>query len=89
VSLLDHPKSINQLCDLERRTGKGRDSIDHPPNGHDDIANALAGAAVNVQSGSSTGSMPHGDFFALLRGGMSADTEMWRDRLKAEGRYYG
>jgi len=29
---------------LERRTVRGgRDSIDHPPNTHDDLANAIAG----------------------------------------------
>ena len=33
---------------LERRTGRapGRDSIDHPPGAHDDVANAAAGALV-------------------------------------------
>jgi hypothetical protein len=35
---------INQICMLERRTARGgRDSIDHPPNTHDDCANAIAG----------------------------------------------
>lgn len=44
IDLLDHPALINQLCNLERRTSRGgRDSIDHPPGGHDDIANAVAG----------------------------------------------
>ncbi|WP_273166442.1 hypothetical protein [Marinobacter sp.] len=38
-----------ELVNLERRTTRGgRDSIDHPPGGHDDIANAAAGAAVLV-----------------------------------------
>ena len=42
--LLEHPRLIAQLCALERRTARGgRESIDHPPNGHDDIANAVAG----------------------------------------------
>jgi len=37
---------LNQLVGLERRTARGgRDSIDHGPNGHDDIANAVALAA--------------------------------------------
>lgn len=53
VELLDLPRLAKQLCDLERRTARGgRDSIDHPPGGHDDIANAVAGAllmAVNVR----------------------------------------
>src|SRR5262249_39347374 len=44
VDLLDHPKLVNQLCSLERRTSRaGRDSIDHPPAAHDDLANAVAG----------------------------------------------
>jgi hypothetical protein len=38
---------VAQLVGLERRTTRaGRDSIDHSPNnGHDDLANAVAGAA--------------------------------------------
>ena len=32
VELLDHPRLIQQLTSLERRTARGgRDSIDHPP----------------------------------------------------------
>jgi len=54
VELLDHVKLINQLCSLERRTARGgRDSIDHPPGGHDDLINAVAGlAAVQHEFGS-------------------------------------
>ena len=44
VELLDLPRLKAQLCALERRTARGgRDSIDHPPGGHDDVANAVAG----------------------------------------------
>jgi len=44
VSLLDNKTLINQLTSLERRTSRGgRDQIDHPPKGHDDVANAVAG----------------------------------------------
>jgi hypothetical protein len=47
VELLDHPRLVTQLCGLERRTARGgRDSIDHAPGGHDDIANAVAGALL-------------------------------------------
>jgi len=47
VELLDHPRLQTQFLALERRTARGgRDSIDHPPNGHDDLANAVAGALV-------------------------------------------
>jgi hypothetical protein len=51
IELLDHPKLISQLTALERRTARGgRDTIDHPPSGHDDLANSVAGlAAVNLQ----------------------------------------
>jgi hypothetical protein len=41
--LLDHSRLINQLADLERRTGSsGRDSVDHRRGQHDDVANACA-----------------------------------------------
>lgn len=47
VELLDHARLAGQLCALERRTARGgRDTIDHPPGGHDDVANAAAGALV-------------------------------------------
>jgi hypothetical protein len=47
VELLDHKRLVAQLCGLERRTSlAGRDSIDHVPGGHDDVANAVAGATV-------------------------------------------
>jgi hypothetical protein len=46
VHLLDSPRMITQFVGLERRTSRGgRDSIDHAPGGHDDVANAVAGAA--------------------------------------------
>lgn len=49
VELLDHPRLIAQLQNLERRTARGgKDSIDHAPGGHDDVVNAAAGALVNV-----------------------------------------
>lgn len=36
------------LGEMRRRDphSRGRDSIDRPPNGHDDLANAVAGALV-------------------------------------------
>jgi hypothetical protein len=47
VELLDVPRLGAQLAGLERRTARGgRDSIDHAPNGHDDLANAAAGALL-------------------------------------------
>ncbi len=47
IELLDIPRLTSQLCSLERRTARGgRDSIDHGPGGHDDVANAAAGALL-------------------------------------------
>ncbi|CAN2533038.1 hypothetical+protein [Methylocapsa aurea] len=49
VELLEHPRLAAQLVGLERRTARsGRDSIDHTPGGHDDLANAAAGVLVGL-----------------------------------------
>ena len=49
VGLLEHDKMVTQLSSLERRTSRGgRDSIDHAPGAHDDIANAVAGAVATA-----------------------------------------
>jgi hypothetical protein len=46
VDLLDNDRLLAQLVGLERRTARGgRDSIDHAPGGHDDLANVVAGVA--------------------------------------------
>ena len=50
VELLDAPRLVSQFCGLERRTSRGgRDSIDHGPGAHDDIANAVAGVLLAVR----------------------------------------
>jgi hypothetical protein len=52
VDLLDVPRLTSQLSSLERRTARsGKDSIDHAPGAHDDVANAVAGAAVAAFEG--------------------------------------
>jgi hypothetical protein len=49
VELLDSPRLVSQLLNLERRTSSGgRDIIDHPPNSHDDLINSAAGALLLV-----------------------------------------
>ena len=51
VRLLANEKLISQLVGLERRTARGgRDTIDHAPGGHDDLANAAAGVVQLVLS---------------------------------------
>ncbi len=58
VELLHHPRLHAQLLGLERRaTRGGRDSIDHGPNGHDDLANAAAGALVAAMGPSEPGAL--------------------------------
>lgn len=52
TELLDLPRLASQLCGLERRTARGgRDSIDHSPGAHDDVANAACGALLLCKTG--------------------------------------
>jgi hypothetical protein len=45
---------VRQLLSLERRAFRGgRDAIDHPRGGRDDVANAVAEALVMAQRGPS------------------------------------
>jgi hypothetical protein len=62
IELLDHPKTINQLCSLEQRNTRGlKPIIDHPPNQHDDLANAVAGATAECLRRSSYNLAVFGD----------------------------
>jgi hypothetical protein len=52
VELLDVPRLHRQLGSLERRVGRsGRDSIDHAPGAHDDLANSVAGCLAGLVVG--------------------------------------
>jgi hypothetical protein len=54
VDLIDHDRLAAQLVGLERRTARGgRDSIDHAPGSHDDVANCVAGLVAALASASS------------------------------------
>jgi hypothetical protein len=49
VRLVDNQRLFNQFCQLELRTVRGgRDTVDHPKGGMDDIANAATGALLQV-----------------------------------------
>ena len=49
IELLDNQRFVSQLVGLERRTSRaGKDSVDHGPGAHDDLANAAAGALTLV-----------------------------------------
>jgi hypothetical protein len=51
ADLLDLPRVRLQLAGLERRRrAGGRDIVDHPPGGHDDLANAVAGTLALAAS---------------------------------------
>jgi len=53
VQLLDLPTLRAQLVALERRVARsGKESVDHPAGGDDDVANASAGALVLALPGS-------------------------------------
>jgi hypothetical protein len=45
VELLDNQRLVTQLAGLERSAVRGgKDRIDHAPNAHDDVINAVAAA---------------------------------------------
>jgi hypothetical protein len=47
--LLDNARLAGQFANLERRAfSTGRDRVDHPPAGHDDLCNAAAGALTRA-----------------------------------------
>ena len=61
VELLDVPRLAAQLVGLERRTTRaGKDTIDHAPKAHDDVANAVAGAVSLARRKSGTKAAPLG-----------------------------
>jgi len=44
VAMLDHPRAVDQLCNLRRKVGQGgKENISHPRNAHDDLACVIAG----------------------------------------------
>ena len=66
VQLLDLPRLASQFTSLERRTSRsGRDTVDHSPGAHDDLANAVAGALL--LAGSAKAPMTAAEHAALQR----------------------
>ncbi|MBV5270975.1 MAG: hypothetical protein JZU55_15075 [Afipia sp.] len=74
VDLLDHPRMVQQFVGLERRAARsGKDSIDHAPNSHDDVCNAVAGLIVSI------GVKPYNNFDTSYRwAGEAYSDERWR-----------
>ena len=53
IVLPRNDRLVSQIVGLERRvTRAGKDSINHGPNGHDDVANCVAGVAAALHSSS-------------------------------------
>ncbi|QTP55425.1 hypothetical protein HNO51_12480 [Billgrantia sulfidoxydans] len=49
VSLPENAQLLKELVSLERRTARsGKDTIDHGPGGHDDLANSVAGVVTTL-----------------------------------------
>ena len=81
VELLDLKTLTTQLCGLERRTARGgRDSIDHSPGAHDDVANSVAGALLLA----TTGRAPMNISQAFIDA-MSQPDEYMRQRMARRG----
>jgi hypothetical protein len=78
VQLLDNRQLLNELRQLERRTGAGRDRVDHPPRSTDDLANVACGALLL----SVRGSLP--DFSADRLTTTSTERRTERDDVLAE-----
>jgi hypothetical protein len=59
LELPDNDLLVDQLAALERRPRSGgRDVVDHPPGGRDDLANAVAGACAEAFSTIAVGPIP-------------------------------
>ena len=75
IDLLDLHALTVELMQLERRTSRnGRDSVDHPPSGHDDLANSCCGAVTLLaQSERRTGFMIN-----FVTGQVLTERELWK-----------
>ena len=82
IELLDNQRLINQLIGLERKTSRaGKDNIDHPPGAHDDVCNAVAGAAVLAVAAAAQPQVPlvAPAIWSSRLGWLSGEPETWRD----------
>lgn len=85
--LLENPRLIGQLAQLERRTGQsGRDSVDHMRGASDDLANAAAGALVYAAAQSTRGYTMHNPHRQLVANVAHANAKR---RSPASGLYRG
>jgi hypothetical protein len=76
LGLLDNTRQRTQLCQLERKTGAGRDRVDHPRLMHDDLINAGALALVTALRDRSPALM-HRRHFLTSAGKPVPDPQGW------------
>jgi hypothetical protein len=82
ITLPRNDRLVSQIVSLERRVSPvGKDTITHPPNGHDDLANAVAGAANLSQ-------YPGFDFTGAWVSGPEKPREEHQPRTQSRG-FYG
>jgi hypothetical protein len=75
ADLLNNIKMVNQFISFERRTAwSGRDSIDHMPDAHDDLANATVGALCNL----SVKAYKYDSSLEWVDGGKEEEPSDWR-----------
>jgi hypothetical protein len=75
ADLLDHKRLVQQFVGLERRVARsGKDSIDHAPNGHDDLCNVVAGLLVNL----GTKNYRYDSSLRWVSGDTEKENENWR-----------
>ena len=80
---MGNQRLVAQLLNLERRTSRaGRDSIDHAPRAHDDMANAAAGALLAAVAKQKQLSYGLTDGGAILHDGTRVTEEELRGRAR-------
>jgi hypothetical protein len=94
VELLEHPRVTAQLESLERHVGRtGKDTITHPPGGHDDLAAVVAGVVVRVLKAGNLANVvapiellkPGGSLWGPMDGGGGEVPEHWLDTPANDG----
>src|ERR1700730_14000683 len=84
--LLDHKRLASQLCSLDRRTSRvgAKDSIGHPPGGHDDLCASVAGLMVRLAA-----KRPMIISDKILQCAAAPRSAMQRELRSFEGRFIG
>ena len=89
LELLDHPRLINQLCGLERRTARsGRDSIDHAPGLHDNVAFAADDGTNGRELWRSDGTLAGTVLVKDILPGAASSLSLFLFARSVNGKYY-